>query len=281
MKKILAIVLSITLVLGLTITVYAHDWPSNIDDWTWDDWAAWNSYWENHQNNYWNPWDLNEWENEWERAWENECEKEYDDWYWNHYWDWDHNYDWDWDYNYDWNHDWDWNYRHHHHQYDPNYNKPKENLYGNINDYSGYNFYAGVLNIYDSNTEDQAAVLARIMTIYAHGVASQTAQACVGWAVMNSVDASSAGTTVCDVASNFAYDYNALTIDDFGRDLTPLARDIIFRWKAGRAGISSNGRVLPSGYCYVWSTGSILTFRTTPNESSAAWNYSLPSPYGS
>lgn len=297
MKKILAIVLSITLVLGITITVYAHDWPGNIDDWTWEDWEAWNNYWESWDWDEWQREQERQWEEEckkeWERQWEEECRKEWEkEWEkswehacdWDYYnWDWENcdYYDWDWDYNWDWNHDWDWNYRHHHRLYDPNYGKTQENPCGNINNYSGYNFYAGILDVYDGSTEDQAAVLARIMAIYAHGTPSQTAQACVGWAVMNSVDASPRGTTICDVAPNFGYDYNALTIDDFGRDLTPLARDIIFRWKAGRAGISNNGRVLPSGYCYVWSNGSILTFRTTPNESGTPWNYSAATPYGS
>ena len=98
---------------------------------------------------------------------------------------------------------------------------------------------------------------------------------------MNSVDASGRGVTVCDVAPNFGYDYNASTFDDFGRDLTPLARDIIFRWKAGRSGLSSNGRVVPSGYCYVVSTGNNIAVTTGPNGSGSVWNFSYITPYTS
>lgn len=163
-----------------------------------------------------------------------------------------------------------------------NYNYYPYYNYSNANNngYAGYNYYGGVLNNYDAATEGQAQILAKIMYLYAHGVASQTAQACVGWTVMNSIDASSGGVDIGAIAPNFHYDASKPTTDDFGRDLMPLARDVIFRWKAGKAGVTSNGRVLPSGYCYVWSTGSAVVFRNTPNESGAPWGYSYTSPYG-
>lgn len=158
--------------------------------------------------------------------------------------------------------------------YNYNYNYNYNNAFNN------YNFYGGILDVYDGSTEDQATVLARIMNIYAHGVASQTAQASVGWSVMNSVDASGKGANVCTVAGNFGYDYNGNITDDFGRSLLPLARDIIFRWKAGRAGIAANGRVLPGGYYYVTSTGNAVSVTTGPNGSGTIWNYSYATPYG-
>ena len=157
-------------------------------------------------------------------------------------------------------------------RYDNNYNN---------NGYANYNYYNGILDIYDKSTEDQATVLARIMNIYAHGVSSQTTQAAVGWAVMNSVDASGKDANVYTVAGNFGYDNNNNVTDDFGRSLLPLARDIIFRWKAGRAGIANNGKILPGGYYYVTSTGSALSVTTGPNNTGTTWNFSYTTPYGS
>lgn len=149
----------------------------------------------------------------------------------------------------------------------------------NYNSYSNYNYYNGIINNYDGASEYQASILAKIIYLYGHGVASQTQQACVGWTVMNSVDLSS-GNDIGSIAPLFHYDANKPTVDDYGRDLMPLARDIIFRWKAGRSGIQNNGRVLPAGYTYVWSTGSTVAFRNNANANSPAWGYSYASPYG-
>lgn len=241
-KKILALILAVTLALSVGITVYARTWPDNIDDWSQDDWNEW-------------------WRMQNEAA--NRAGYYYYDPYTGYYWDGN-------------------GYCYGNPSYYNNngyyYNYPINN---SNNSYNGYNYYNGILDIYDGNTEGQAQILAKIIYLYGHGVASQTAQACIGWSVMNSVDASGSGVDIGAIAPNFHYDANSPTRDDFGRDLMPLARDIIFRWKAGRAGIGNNGRVLPGGYCWVWSTGNAVTFRNTPNESGGIWNYSYSSPYGS
>lgn len=241
-KKALAVVLAIVLALSVGVTVYARTWPDDINDWSEEDWREWR-------------WMQNEAANKAAR---------------------------DGYYYYDPRTGYYWDNNGCYYYSDPNY-RNNGYYYGNYcnNNYSGYNYYSGILNVYDGGTEEQAQILAKIINLYAHGVASQTAQACVGWSVMNSIDASSSGVDIGSIAPNFHYDASRPTSDDFGRDLMPLARDIIFRWKAGRAGISNNGRVLPGGYCYVWSTGNSVAFRTTPNESGAIWNYSYTSPYGS
>lgn len=182
---------------------------------------------------------------------------------------------------------WDWN------QYNPYYNgncynnnnnyrnntSIPGNGYNNYYNYWSYNYYGGVLDVYQPETEDQAVILAKIMYLYAHGVASQTQQAAVGWAVMNSIDDSGAGVNIGSIAPNFHYDASKPTRDDFGRDLMPLARDVIFRWKAGRAGVQDNGRVLPNGYDYVSSTGNTVSFSTTPG--GYGWGFSWRTPYSS
>lgn len=162
-----------------------------------------------------------------------------------------------------------------------NYNYGGAIIQPNNNVFNNYNYYNGLIDVYDANTEGQAQILAKIIHLYGHGVASQTQQACIGWSVINSVDGSGAGADIGTVAGNFHYNSGESTTDDFGRDLMPLARDLIFRWKAGRAGISNNGRVLPGGYCWVWSTGTEVYFRNVPNESGTVWNYNCQTPYGS
>ncbi len=262
-KKFFALLLIFVLTLSTVITVYAHTWPDNPGDWTTDDWNAWNDYWWQ----AWGNWD--NWDN-WDK-WKN-WEEEKDGCYYDPYYD-----PWYNPWEDPWNKPWE----------DP-WNKPWEdpcnkhnNQNNNYYNYSSYNYYGGILDVYDASTEDQAATLARIIWIYAHGVASQSAQAAVGWAVMNSVDASGKGANVCTVAGNFNYDYGTNVVDNYGRSLLPLARDILFRWKAGRAGVSSNGRVLPSGYYYVTSTGTMVTFGSTPNETRAVQSFGYANPYGS
>ena len=246
MKKFIAILMASVLVLSLTIPVFAHDWPENVEDWDDDDWEAWENYWDDYydHHDYYPDEDCDE---DWDKYWDN---------YWDEYW------------------------RKHHDKYHNNYNNYNNNNYQPNANYSGYNFYSGILDVYDASTENQATVLARIINIYAHGVSSRAQQAAVGWAVLNSVDASSRGVNICTVAPNFNYDYGNNVTDDYGRNLLPLARDIIFRWKAGRAGISNNGRVLPSGYYYVASTGSAVAFGSTPNEARSFQSFGYTSPYG-
>ena len=245
MKKFIAILMASVLVFSLSITAFAHDWPEDVDDWDDDDWEAWEEYWDDYYD-YYHP-DNHHW---------------YDD----DYYDDNRNYDRD----YYWNK----------YYYDNNRNNNRNYYQQPTNTYGGYNFYSGILDVYDANTESQALVLARIMNIYAHGSASRGQQAAVGWTVMNSVDASRGGVNICTVAPNFNYDYSNNVIDDYGRNLLPLARDIIFRWKAGKAGVSNNGRVLPSGYYYVSSNGSVVTFGSTPNEARSFQSFGYTNPYG-
>ena len=300
-KKTIALILAIILTITLGITVYAHDWPDDIDDWDDDDWKAWAEFCDKHFDWDWD-WDDDDWDDYWDDYWDR---------YWDHYYR-DH-YDNDKPYNYGYvidergnivynnGYNGNNNYANNNSYYidergnivyynnnnyiapSPNNNGYNSNTKGNGNGYNGaynypaYNYYGGVLNVYDAGTEGQAVILAKIIHLYAHGVASQTQQACVGWAVLNSVDASGGGVDIGAIAPNFHYNGAEATTDDFGRDLMPLARDIIFRWKAGRAGISNNGRVLPLSYCYVTSTGTAVTFT---DGIGSAWNFSAVSPYG-
>lgn len=251
MKKIIAIILVTILTLSASLAVYAHSWPDDINNWTTEDWRVWNEYWQNAWNNY---------------NWNNYCY---------------------------YNQQCDYSYGNQEilldkpiqqtYSYQPcnySYSQQATNKSSQYN-YNGYNYYSGVMNMYVTEWEDQAKILAQIIYMYGYGVSSQTQQACIGWAVLNSADASGYNATVYTVANNFGSYSGCPTTDAYGRDLMPLARDLIWRWKAGKNGISSNGRVMPQGYNYVWSDGTSVWFRTTPNESGNVWNFSYSTPYSS
>ncbi|MBR3252653.1 hypothetical protein IKF84_01095 [Candidatus Saccharibacteria bacterium] len=280
MKRLVTILISTTIIATLLgVPVYAHTFPADTKDWSKKDWKKWQEYWERHDDDwielyYDNEhriiWDEEKWrknEEEWREKEEKKRKKA--DKEWREYEEKMRKYEEDM------------------RKYNEAVNNANNGYYGNnpnynytYNNYSGYNFYGGIINAYDTATENQAVILAKIIYLYSHGVPSVTSQACVGWTVMNSIDASGGGVDIGTIAPNFHYDASLPTTDDFGRDLLPLARDVIFRWKAGRAGVTNNGRVLPGGYYYATSTGSAVTFTTAPG-GGTTWNYSYTTPYGS
>lgn len=269
MRKLVTLLIAIMIIIICAIPVSAHTFPADVRDWTKKDWKKWSEY-------------------------QQQCEYYYKDGgYIELYYDDQRRIIWDEEAHEKWlkeRKEWEDYEKKRRRKYDEDMRKYNEDLrryyeanscnynYG-YNYYSGYNYYGGIINSYDNSTEDQAIMMAKIIYLYAHGVSSQTKQACVGWAVMNSVDASGSNATVGTVASNFHYDSSVPTTDNFGRDLLPLARDIIFRWKAGKAGVTNNGRVLPSKFMYVTSDGVNIKFNTELG-SGDTWDYSYGSPYG-
>lgn len=135
---------------------------------------------------------------------------------------------------------------------------------------------------YNSATEAEAVMIAKVIFSEARGIWSQTEQACVAWTICNRVDAGMAGSVYAAITApyQFAYRNSAPTVDDYGRDLTALARDVIFRWRLERAGQSDVGRVLPKGYCWYSGDGRHNYFRNTYGGQGAIW-FGLSSPYGS
>lgn len=274
LKKAFALLLSvIVLTTVFSVSAFAYTFPANMNDWTKKDWAKWDEYQDAYlRGRYGNEyvelyyddqrrivWDEDKWREKRRKEWERykkdmkQYEKDLK------------------------------KYEEDMRKYEEDMRKYNEAIHNNASgsnyggcNYTAGNYYNGIINAYDSSSEAEATILAKIIYIFGRSVASQTAQACIGWTVMNNVDLSR--TNITTVAPNFNYNSAIPTVDDSGRDLLPLARDIIYRWKAGKAGIANNGRVLPTNYYYVTSAGSIVTFTTTPG--GAAWNFSYASPYG-
>lgn len=145
--------------------------------------------------------------------------------------------------------------------------------------------YSGVLDYsvtYNADTETEAVMLAKLIRGEARGIWSQTEQACVVWTVLNRVDAGMYSSVYAAITAPYQFAYNAYasTYDDYGRDLTALARDVLYRWRLEHEGQTDVGRVLPAGYCWYSGDGRHNYFRSSYYGSGAIW-FGLVSPYES
>lgn len=135
--------------------------------------------------------------------------------------------------------------------------------------------------IYCSTDEYSATIIAKTIYGEARGISSATEQACVAWTILNRVDCY--GGTVESIVTTphqFAYSYYFPTVDDNGRDLLSLAKDVLGRWEAEKNGETEVGRVLPHDYLWYAGDGYHNYFRNT-YEGGQRWDYSLESPYES
>lgn len=134
-------------------------------------------------------------------------------------------------------------------------------------------------------TDEDIVLAAKVVWGEARGIKSRMEQAAVVWTMLNRVDAFGDSLGKVATASNqFAYDEDNPTIDDFGRDLTELVRDVVDRWEAEKNGVDS-GRVLPKEYLWFGGENGHNWFRSEYELSGDAWEYdiwdwSLPDPYG-
>ena len=153
------------------------------------------------------------------------------------------------------------------------------------NDDSFIDLYNGVLPYevtYNEDTEYLAVMLAQTVYGEFRGGWSQTEQAMVIWTVLNRVDAGMYSSVYAALTApwQFAYSPYAPTVDDYGRDITALARDVLYRWSLEKQGQTDVGRVLPRGYCWYSGDGSHNYFRCTYSGSGVVW-FGLTSPYES
>ena len=135
--------------------------------------------------------------------------------------------------------------------------------------------------VYTTNDDYSATIIAKIIYGEARGVYSTTEQACIAWTILNRVDYY--GGTIVEIAlspNQFAYDLSFPTIDDYGRDLFVLAKDVIGRWEAEKTGQTNIGRVLPSDYMWYAGDGQRNYYRNA-YQGGDRWDYSLESPYES
>ena len=140
-------------------------------------------------------------------------------------------------------------------------------------------FYNGIIESYNEDTEESAIMLAKLVFAEARGIKSQTEQACVIWSVLNRVDSEVWPDTIYGVVTQpyqFAYRSYSNTVDDYGRDLVQLSRDVLYRYDAEKSGEGNVGRVLPKDYTFYTGDGTHNYFR---NPSGYIYDGSLESPY--
>lgn len=132
-------------------------------------------------------------------------------------------------------------------------------------------------------TKSDATIIAKIMYGEARGIKSKTEIACIGWCILNRVDAGMGKNiqSVALAANQFYYKAGAPTVSDHGYDLVALATDVLDRWSREKAGQSNVGRVLPKQYKWYAGDGSHNWFYPSwPCKRAQRWNFkSVTSPY--
>lgn len=132
-------------------------------------------------------------------------------------------------------------------------------------------------------TKSDATIIAKIMYGEARGIKSKTEIACIGWCILNRVDAGMGKNiqSVALAANQFYYKAGAPTVSDHGYDLVALATDVLDRWSREKAGQTNVGRVLPKQYKWYAGDGSHNWFYPSwPCKRAQRWNFkSVISPY--
>ena len=129
-------------------------------------------------------------------------------------------------------------------------------------------------------TEEETAMLAKVLYRECRGIKSDTEKACVAWTVCNRVGADGFQNSIREVIQYpgaFAYIEDTPVTDE----LYDLAADVLARWNAEKNGESDVGRVLPAEYIYFSGDGKHNYFRNAYKVNYDIWDYSLPSPYES
>lgn len=131
-------------------------------------------------------------------------------------------------------------------------------------------------------SEEEITIAARCVWGEARGIESLTEQAAIVWCFANRAD--EYGKSIGEVVTapnQFSYDESFPTVDDFGRDLKALVRDVLERWSREHAGETDVGRVLPKDYLYFGGDGERNWFRNDYEFNGDIWDWHLPSPYES
>lgn len=132
-------------------------------------------------------------------------------------------------------------------------------------------------------TKSDATIIAKIMYGEARGIKSKTEIACIGWCILNRVDAGMGKNiqSVALAANQFYYKAGAPTVSDHGYDLVALATDVLDRWSREKAGQSNVSRVLPKQYKWYAGDGAHNWFYPSwPCKRAQRWNFkSVSSPY--
>ena len=131
-------------------------------------------------------------------------------------------------------------------------------------------------------TDEEITMAAKTVWGEARGIESRMEQAGVVWCLLNRVDklGDSLGK-ICSATVQFNYSPDYPTVDDYGRDLEGLVRDVVSRWEREKNGETDVGRVLPKQYLWFGGEDGHNWFRNTYefNSATVIWGWTLPDPY--
>lgn len=111
----------------------------------------------------------------------------------------------------------------------------------------------------------------------ARGIPSRTEQAAVAWCILNRVDAGEFPGTIAGVVTQPAQ-FSGYRESYPAEPFRELARDVVERWQAEKAGTEDVGRVLPKEYRYFFGDGKHNHF-TAQWKGAEEYVWSLPTPY--
>lgn len=127
-----------------------------------------------------------------------------------------------------------------------------------------------------STSQEEIDMIARVVYGQARGIYDLTEQACVVWVILNRVD--NWGESIESIIQSphqFYYKDTFPMVDDYGRDLRDLVKNVISIWESE----AQIGRVLPSDYMWMHGDGAHNYFRNAYDGDYSIWDYSLQSPY--
>ena len=136
-------------------------------------------------------------------------------------------------------------------------------------------------------TEQDVKVMAKMLYGECRGVPSVMQQAGCGWVVCNRYDSGDPFYRKCDSISDIITQYYGTDDQQFHgyresnpvtEELEALARDILDRWSAEKAGVEDVGRVLPKEFLYFHARDKRNIF-TDDWRGGSEWDWSLPNPY--
>lgn len=132
-------------------------------------------------------------------------------------------------------------------------------------------------------TDEEINMAAKTVWGEARGIESEMEQAAIVWCFLNRYDCNGRfGTTLEEVITapgQFHYSKSFKTVDDFGRDIKELVRDVIGRWEREKNGQTDVGRVLPNDYLWFGGENGHNWFRNSYDSFDNIWDWTLPNPY--
>lgn len=127
-------------------------------------------------------------------------------------------------------------------------------------------------------SDEDAAILAKIIYSEGGSIPSDTEKACLVWCVLNRVDAGYGDTIAAVATAPAQFGYRAQ--NPVRDDLLKISLDVLERWQKEKNGETDVGRVLPKDYMWYCGDGKHNNFRNSYT-GGTKWDYSLVSPYSS